>query len=93
MTSVDVCIGHDDDASVAEFGVIEIFANTALQSLNQRANFFKPQHLVKSRTLYIQELSTQRQNRLADVIASALGTSTCAVTFDDEEFSLLYVAR
>ena len=92
MTSVDVCIGHDDDASVAEFGVIEIFANTALQSLNQRANFFKPQHLVKSRSLHIQELSAQWQNRLANVIAAALGASTCAVTFHDEQFSLLHVA-
>ena len=93
MTSVDICIGHDDDAPVAKLGMIKVFADTALQSLNQRANFFKPQHLVESRALHIEELSAQWQNRLADVIASALGTSTCAVTFDDEEFSLLHVAR
>ena len=92
MTSVDICIGHDDDASVAKLGVVKVFANTALQSLNQRANFFKPQHLVESRALHIQKLSAQWQNRLADVITAALGASTCAVTFHDEEFGLLYVA-
>ena len=92
MTSVNICIGHDDDAPVAKLGVIKVFTDTALQSLNQRANFFKTQHLVEARSLHIQELSAQWQNRLANVIAAALGASTCAVTFHDEQFSLLHVA-
>ena len=91
VRAIDIGVSHDDDAAVAEFRDVEVFADAALQRLNENANFFEAEHLVEARLLDVEELSAQRKDRLQDVIASALGASACRVTFNDEEFRAFYI--
>ena len=91
VASVHVCVGHDDDAAVAQLGVVEVLADAALERLDQRADFLEAEHLVQARALHVEELSAQRQDGLVHVVAAALGAAACAVTLDDEELGLLDV--
>ena len=93
VTSVNICIGHDDDAAIAQLGMIEVFADAALQGLNECSDFLKSKDLVEPCSLHIQELSAQRQDRLTNMVAPTLGTSACAVTFNNEQFGLVHITR
>ena len=89
VRAVDIGVGHDDDAAVAEFRDVKIFSDSALQRLNEDANFFEAENLIQACLLNIEQLSTQWQDRLVDMVAATLGRSTCGITLDDKELGLL----
>src|ERR1035438_6457232 len=65
VRSVDVCVGHDDDAVIAQFIDVEIVPpDAAAQGRDQGAHFGGSQHLVEARLLHVEDLALERQNRL-----------------------------
>ena len=58
VTSVNVRIGHDNDAMVAKLiGLIFFNANTSAQYSNERNNLLARQHFVKAGFFYVQYFS------------------------------------
>ena len=93
VRTVDIGVCHDDDAAVAQLCDVEVFTDAALKRLNKNADFLEAEDFVETRLLNIDQLAAQRKNRLIHVIAAALGASTCGITLDNEEFSLLNIIR
>ena len=90
--AVDVGVGHDDDAVVAQFVGVEVVAAHALADTraergDQRQDLVAGQQLLVTRTLDIQDLAAQRQDRLELAIAALLGRAPGGVTLDDVDFA------
>ncbi len=76
--AVDVGIGHDDDAVIAQLLDIEIVAADAgAQRRDQRADLVGRQHLVEARALDVEDLAAQRQHRLVLAVAALFGGTAC----------------
>ncbi len=92
MTAINVCIGHNDDATIAQPFYIKVIANSGAQSRDERAHFVVTQDFVKTGPLGIEDLTVQRQDRLEVAVASLLGGAACRVTLHDVELGLRRVA-
>ena len=87
MRTVDIRVGHDNDFVVTQFFDIEfVAAYTAPQGGNQRPDFDRRQHLVKTSFFHIQNLALQRQDRLGPAIAPLFRRSARGITLDQEYF-------
>src|SRR5471032_1787323 len=86
--AVDVRIGHDDDAVVAQlFDVEFIRADRRAQRGDQRGDLFRRQHLFEARLFHVQHFTAQRQDGLELAVAALLGRAACRVTLDDVQFA------
>ena len=86
VRAVDVRVGHDDDAVVAQLVDVEfVAADAAAERGDQRADFGRGDHLVEARVLDVQDLALQRQDGLGATVAALLGGATGGITLDDED--------
>ena len=88
MRAVYVCVGHDDDAVIAQLGKIKGAAavlNPCAERNDQRANVVAPQDLVDARLLNIEQLAAQWEDCLEAAIASLLCRSTGRLALHDVE--------
>src|SRR6185503_2648150 len=93
VRAVDVGVGHDDDAVVAELLEAEVFrADAAAERGNHRLDLVAAEHLVEARLLDVQDLALQRQDRLEAAVASLLGRAAGRFTLDDVELALARIA-
>src|SRR5438034_9435880 len=93
MATVDIGVGHDDDAVIARLRRLEILAADAgAERLDQGADLGRGQHLVEAGALDIQDLALQWQDRLEAAVAALLRRAPGAVALDDEEFAQRRVA-
>ena len=79
MRAIDVCVGHDDDAVVSQFGKVKGAAavlNPCAERNDQRADVIAPQDLVDACLLHVEQLAAQREDRLEATIASLLCRTT-----------------
>src|SRR3989442_1470551 len=83
---IDVRVAHEDDRVVAELReILVIFAYTRTERRDEESDLLRREHLVEARLLDVQDLSTQRQDRLVLASATLLGRPAGRVTLDDEE--------
>src|SRR5262245_1831596 len=88
VRAVDVRVGHDDDAVIAELGQFEIFrADTATERRDHRLDLVAPEHLVEARLLDVQNLALERQDGLEAAIAPLLGRTSCRLALDDVQLA------
>ena len=86
MGAVDVCVGHDDDAVVAQLVGVEVLPTDAgAERRDQRTDLGGRQHLVEARFLDVQDLALERQDRLGAPIPALLRRAAGGVTLDQEE--------
>ena len=72
--AVDVGVGHDHDLVVAQLlGVEFLLADPGPQRRDQRADLLTAEHLVEARTLDVEDLTAQRQDRLELAVPALLG--------------------
>jgi hypothetical protein len=84
--AIDVRVGHDDDAVIAQLRDVEVvLADSAAERGDQRADFGGRQHLVETRALDVEDLALERQDRLGTPVASLLGRTACGIAFDQEQ--------
>ena len=77
VRAVDVGVGHDDDAVVAQLvGVEVVDADATTERRDHRLDFVAAEHLVEAGLLDVQDLALDRQNRLKATIAALLGRAT-----------------
>ena len=93
MLTVNVRVGHDNNFVITHFFNIKvIFTNSRTHCCNQRANRIRPQHFIKSHALNIQNLTTQRQNRLGFTITPLLCGTTRRIPLNNKQFAFCRVA-
>ncbi|EEF93854.1 hypothetical protein CATMIT_01509, partial [Catenibacterium mitsuokai DSM 15897] len=86
--AVDVGVGHQDDAVVAQLvRVVLVLADAGAQRGDQRADFGAAEHTVEARALDVEDLALERQDRLGLAVAALLGRAACGVALDDEQFA------
>ena len=88
--SVDVGIGHDDDASVAELLDVEgpllvAVTDAGPDGRDHGLDLGVLEDLVEAGLLDVDELASDREDRLEAAVAALLGATTCGVTLDDVE--------
>src|SRR5690606_15463244 len=83
VCAVDVGVGHDDDAVVAQLVDVEIGADAGTQCGDQGGDLFAGDQAVEARLLDVQYLAAQRQNGLELAVAALLGRATRGVPFHD----------
>lgn len=87
--AVDVGVGHDDDAVIAQlFRLVFVLADAGAQRLDQRDDFLAGNELVEARLLDVQDLALERQDGLELPVAALLGGAACGVTLDQVELGL-----
>ena len=91
VRTVHIRIRHDHDASVPKLADVEVLADTALERLDQDADLLEGEHLVDPRSLDVEDLPPQRQNRLGLVLAAALRRAAGGVALDDEQLRAIDV--
>ena len=88
MRAVDVGVGHDDDAVVAQLGDVEIvLADAGAEGGDQGADLLGGEHLVEARLLDVENLALQRQDRLELAVAPLLGRAAGRVALDQVQFA------
>ena len=93
MGAVDVCIGHDDHLVVPHLVEVEVLAVSAADRRDQRLDRVGLQHAVEAGALGVENLASQRQNRLRQRVATLNGRAACRVALDNEQLALARVVR
>ena len=84
--AVDVGVGHDDHAVVAQILVAVFRARAAAERLDQVGDLLVGGELVVAGAGDVEDLAAQRQHRLAGAVARLLGRAAGRIAFDDEDF-------
>ena len=86
--AVDVGVGHDDDAVVAQLREVEVvLADAAAERGDHRADLLAAEHLVEARLLDVQDLALDRQDRLEAPVAALLGAAAGRFALDDVDLA------
>ena len=93
VRAVDVRIGHDDDAVIAQFvRVVLIAADAAAQSGDQRGHFLGREHFIEAGFLNVEDFTLQRQDRLILAVTPLLRRAARGVPFHQVQFGERRVA-
>ena len=93
VAPIDVGVGHDDDAVVADLlGVVVLATDPRSKRGDQRRNLLAREHLVEARLLHVQDLPLERQDGLVLPVATLLGRATGALALDEVELRELGVS-
>ena len=88
VRAVDVRVGHDDDAVVAQLVGVEILgADAAAERRDHRLDLVAAEHLVEARLLDVEDLALDRQDRLEAPVAPLLGRAAGRLAFDDVDLA------
>ena len=86
--AVNVCVGHQNQAVIAQFSGIKFIADSGAHGRNQGFNLIVAQHLVQPRLFRIDNLAFQGQDCLELPVPALLAAAAGAVAFHDKEFPL-----
>ena len=93
MRAVDVRIGHDDDAVIAQFvRVVLVATDAAAERGDERRHFLRREHLVEARFLNVEDFTLQRQNRLVLAVTALLRRTARGVPFHEVQFGQRRIA-
>jgi hypothetical protein len=86
--AVDVGVGHQDDAVVAQLlGLVVVLADAGAERGDQGGDLLALQQLVEARLLDVEDLALERQDRLELAVAALLGRAACGVALDEVELA------
>ena len=91
MGSIHIGIGHDDDLVVTKLGNIEIVMNAGTKCCDHGFDLRIAVDPVQSGFLYIQDLASQRQDRLGITGAGSLSGTTCGISLYDLDLAFFRV--
>ena len=92
MGAVHVRVGHDDYPVITELGQIERVADAGPKGDDQRPEVLAGNDSVESSLLDVEDLASQRQDRLESAIAALLGRATGGVALDEVDLALGWIA-
>src|SRR5690606_27989669 len=85
--TVHIRVRHDDHLVVARLLQVELITDSGTDSGNDRADFLIGEHLVNSRLLHVDDLSTQRKDCLEVPAAPLLCRTACRVALYEVELA------
>ena len=88
MGSVDIGVGHDDDAVVAQIVGVAVLAHAAAHGEREVRDFSVGADLVHGGGGDVEDLAADRQDRLGLAVARLLGRTAGRIAFDDEQLGL-----
>src|SRR4029453_18099135 len=91
MSTIDVGVGHDDDALVAQTVLVPFVAGAAAQGLAEVGDFLVGADFCGGRRGDVQDLAADGEDGLGLAVAGLLGRAAGAVALDDEQFRALGV--
>ena len=91
VRAVDVGVGHDDDAVVAQLERVERVADAGAERRDQRPDLFEGEDLVFAGALDVQDLAPERQDGLEAPVAALLGRAAGRVALDEEQLAVARV--
>ena len=86
MGTVDVGIGHDDDAVVAGLIGIEIVTDVGSDCGDQRTDSVRADRAGEAGALDVEDLATKRKDCLVLAVAGLFGRTTCGIALYNEKF-------
>ena len=87
MGTVDVSVGHDDDAVVAQLFDVEVLApDRSAERHDQITDLLGTEHAIETGALDVEDLAAERQDGLVVSIAPLGGGATGGVALDEEQF-------
>src|SRR6185312_5040443 len=89
MRAVDIGVGHDDDALVAQLLLLVALAGAAAERLDEVGDLLVGAHLLGRRAGDVEDLAFQGQDRLRLAVARLLRRAAGAVTLDEEDLGAL----
>ena len=93
VRAVDVRIGHDDDAVIAQFvRVVLIAADAAAKGGDQRRHFLGREHFIEAGFLNVEDFTLQRQDRLILAVTPLLRRAARGVPFHQVQFGKRRIA-
>ncbi len=87
VRAVDVRVGHDDEAVVAQLVDVEVRADAGAQRGDQGGDLLAGDEAVEAGLFHVQHLAAQRQDGLELAIAALLGRAACGVALDDVQLA------
>ena len=85
MRAVNVGIGHDDDAVIAELvWIIFLAPDATAHGGDQGAHLLGRNHAIKTCAFHIQNFALQGQDGLGATITALLGGTASGIALDDE---------
>ena len=87
MATVDVGIGHEDDAVVADFVGVEFGADAGAQCRDEGGDLLAGDELVEPGFFNVEHFAAQRQDGLKLAVAALLGGASSGVSLDDEDLA------
>ena len=91
VRAVDIGIGHDDDLVVAQFGDIEIVVDSGSECRNHRFDLGIGINFIETCFLYIQDFSTQRQDRLRCTASRGFCGTARGISLDQEDLTVFRI--
>jgi hypothetical protein len=85
VRAVDVGVGHDDHAVVAQLLEVELVADACPDRGDHRLDLRVREHLVDPVLLGVDHLAAQRQDRLEGAVARVHGRAAGGVALDEEQ--------
>ena len=89
MLAVDIGISHQHDLVVAQTVDIEFILHTGAEGRHQCLHLGVSQHLVDTRLFDVEDLSANREDRLALGVAPLTCGTACGVALDNEDLAVL----
>ena len=93
MRAVDVGVGHDDDAFIAQVVGVAVLADAAAQRQLQIGNFAIATDFFERGGCDVEDLAADWQYRLFLAVTRLLGAAARTVAFDDEQFGACRIVR
>ena len=95
--TIDVGIGHDDNLVVTQLvcvgflAVLTIYTEANSDTLDDVHNRLCFEDFMPLNLLYVQNLTTQWEDSLAETVAALLGRTTSGITLDEENLAFLRI--
>ena len=88
--AIDIGVGHDDHAVVAQIVRVAVLAKAAAQSEGEVGDFAVGADFVGCSAGHIEDFAANGEDRLRLAIPRLLGAAACPIALDDEQFGLAF---
>ena len=91
MRTVNIGIGHNDDLVITKLGNIKILMDSGSEGSDHCLDLFVSVNLIQTCLLNIQDLTTQRKNRLCGTVSRCLGRTARGISLYDIDLTVLRI--
>ena len=91
MSTIDIGIGHDDDLVITQLADIKVLVDSGTKGCDHRLDLGVAVDSVQTGFLYVEDLTTERKDRLCGTVTCCLGGTTRGITLYDVDLTVFRV--